>query len=62
MELNLIDESFIYPSLLEVHKIGDFKYTSLKSLIEKIYSLLILIITRNNDNLYPYLNFVIKKR
>ena len=61
MNLKLVDSSVTYPSFLEVPKIGESGRTSLKGLIERLYGFLIYLVTRNKDNLNPYLNFMIRK-
>ncbi|MBN4053909.1 methyltransferase domain-containing protein [Haliea sp. AH-315-K21] len=61
MKLKLVDDSVMYPSLLEVSKIGESGRTSFGALIERWYALFVKLITRNKENLYPYLNFIIKK-
>lgn len=62
MHLRLVDDSVMYPSLLEVSRIGESNRTSLGGFIEKFYGFLVKLLTRNNENLYPYLNIIIKKR
>jgi len=62
MDLELVDDSVMYPSLLEVSKIGESRRTSFGAKIEILYGFLVNLLTRNKDNLYPYLNFIIRKR
>lgn len=62
MNLTLIDDSFIYPSLKEVAKIGQSRRLSLGSFVERFYAKIIKLFTQNENNLYPYLNFILKKR
>ena len=62
MDLKLVDDSVMYPSLLEVSRIGESNRISLGGFIEKGYGFLVKLLTRNKENLYPYLNIIIKKR
>ncbi|MDC3194288.1 class I SAM-dependent methyltransferase [Amylibacter sp.] len=62
MDLTLVDHSVMYPSLKEVAKIGQSRRLSLGSFVEMFYARAIKLFTRNEDNLYPYLNFTLKKR
>ena len=62
MNLTLVNESVMYPSIKEVSKIGQSKRQSLGSFVERFYASAIKLFTQNEDNLYPYLNFMLKKR
>ena len=62
MNLTLVDDSVMYPSLKEVAKIGQSRHLSFGSFVERFYARVIKLFTRNEDNLYPYLNFMLKKR
>jgi SAM-dependent methyltransferase len=59
--LGVVDESAMYPNLLEVPKIGKSSNHSLGGYVDRLYGFLIRHITKNDENLYPYLNFILKK-
>ena len=60
--LDVVDESAMYPNLLEVPKIGKSSNHSLGGYVDRIYGTLIRRLTKNDANLYPYLNFILKKQ
>lgn len=60
-KLDVVNESVMYPNLLEVPKIGDNNNHSLGGYVDRLYGFLIRNLTKNDANLYPYLNFTLKK-